>query len=205
MSPELGMQLADIGLKAIDGLGNMWADKYHREKKKKELREINELREAYAERINGPGSGGGTASGHLGEVNYLNYFMPAIQSVATTGYYQLANHVGNKAYEAYLKNRHPAEEESLVERPEPSGDAKTEDLAQTVANANVGIIASNDQQGLFQTLGMSQTTNPVGMTSQTSYLAGLDPKTLKLFGQTVFAGDNLNLLRKGAKLIPRQK
>ena len=147
MSPELGMQLADMGLKTIDGLGNMWADKYYREKKKKELREMNELREAYAERINGPGSGGGTASGHLGEVNYLNYFMPAIQSAAATGYYQLADHIGYKAYEAYLENRHPAGEESLIKRPEPSGDAKAEDLAQTVASTpqlDGSMIASND-------------------------------------------------------------
>ena len=158
MSPELGMQLSDIGLKTIDGLGNMWADKYYREKKKKELREMNELREAYAERINGPGSGGGTASGHLGEVDYLNYFMPAIQSAAATGYYQLANHVGNKAYEAYLKSRQPAGEESLVKRPEPSGDATTGSLTNTPVAA-----AGKGNPSVKNNLGMDNTGNPVGM------------------------------------------
>jgi len=68
----------DIGLKTIDGLGNMWADKINRKEKAEKLKEINDLREAYAERINGPGSGGGTAAGHLGEVDYLNYFIPAL-------------------------------------------------------------------------------------------------------------------------------
>lgn len=205
MSPELGIQLADIGLKTIDGLGNIWADKFNREKKAKEMREVNELREAYAERVNGPGSGGGTAAGHLGEVDYLNYFMPAIQSVATTGYYQLANHIGNKAYEAYLKKKKPAHEKDAIQRPVSNGDVETEDLNKTIADSpdiDAGILASNDHQSWFQTMGMYPTASPVGKTSQNFYIAGTDPM-LKIFGIDVDNG--ISLMKKGTKLIPRQK
>lgn len=203
MSPELGMQLMDIGLKTIDGLGNMWADKINRKEKAEKLKEINDLREAYAERINGPGSGGGTAAGHLGEVDYLNYFIPALQSAATTGYYQLANHVGNKAYENYLKNRQPVSEEDKP--PVPTGDAKPEDLGQTIADTPEVKVVPNDNQGWFQALGMYPTSSPVGKTSQTSYVAGMDPELMKLFGKKFLNSDEIPQVKKGMKLIPKQK
>jgi hypothetical protein len=55
---------------------------------------------------------------------------------------------------------------------------------------------------------MYPTTSPVGKTSQVTYNAGMDPEIMKLFGQIMLNGDrksDLTLLKKGSKLISRQK
>lgn len=223
MSPELGMQLADVGLKTIDGIGNLWADKINEKKRLEDLREQNELMEAYAERINGPGSGGGTASGHAKEFNYLDYFGPAISSLAATAYYQASTNIGDAIAKKVQQKK--TGEADKIGRPSPSLDAKAEPLDNTISS-NIdpnlaGNIASNDQQGWFQALGMYPTTSPVGKTSQVTYNAGMDPEIMKLFGKIMLNGGGeaalgtlgsgaggaaaLALLKKGSKLIPRQK
>ena len=211
MSPELGMQLADAGFKTIDGIGNLWADKINEKKRLEDLREQNELREAYAERDGlGPGSGGGTASGRAKKFNYLDYFGPAILSLATTAYYQASTNIGDAIAKKVQQKK--AGEADKIKRPSPSLDTEAEPLDDTISSnvdSNLaGNIASNDQQGWFQALGMYPTTSPVGKTSQVTYNAGMDPEIMKLFGKIVLNGggeDGLTFSKKGSKLIPRQK
>ena len=210
MSPELGMQLADVGFKTIDGIGNLWADKVNEKKRLKDLREQNELTEAYAERINGPGSGGGTASGHAKEFNYLDYFGPAISSLAATAYYQASTNIGDAIAKKVQQKK--AGEADNVEISSTSLDTKAEPLENTISSNTdpnlAGNVAANGQQGWFQALGMYPTTSPVGKTSQVTYNAGMDPEIMKLFGKTMLNGGGeaaLALLKKGSKLIPRQK
>lgn len=196
MNTEAWMQLGKIGFNAIDGLGNWAADKLNEKKIKEDLQEQRELEESYRERILGPGQGGGF-SGHLAsrDESKLKYFMPAIQSAAEFGYYQLADLLNNKA-----KKKKPASDPDN-NNPNDTSDAGTEPINEEPVQAQ------GTQSTPTTNLGSTPTWHPVGMTSNPSF-GGIVEDFQSNFGQkplgTLIQQYGVSA-KKGAKLIPRQK
>ena len=192
---ELGLQLAGIG---FDALGQAAYDKENREKQLEQINEMNEYMSSRADSALGKGQGG-YEMGHVEKKNAADYIIPALgqAAVATT-----AHIAGNWDPTKKLKKK-PASSVD-VKRPTESEDAETEPLPEQ----DVQVSASNNQQALFKALGYFSTNSPVGKTSQTDYMAGWDPELMKLFGKIALTagtgGAGAALLKKGAKLIPRQ-
>lgn len=204
MNAAAGMQLAQIGLQAVDGLGNMWADKITRKKRAEELEEQRQLEESYRERILGPGQGGGFST-HLGKVNYLDYFMPAIQSAVMFGATSAADAIQGwsekrkqKKAEKLAGTNQPAE----TNVPEASSTESINDTMDKIRNFSIemppssslynpGISQEPKTAKLYPTTGITMTQEPVGLTSNIGYQFGMTTTPL---------GGGFQYGRKGLKI-----
>lgn len=218
MSEQSAMQLGDFVMQTIDGAGNLWADKVNEKERLKNIRRANAQRAAETERFSGEGSAGGTEAGHGKEFNYFSYFQPAIQSLVTQAYYQAAIKGGEKL-KKWWDERHTANESSHSEIPENQVDIQAGDLVDDITNqslvlGNEGYQSAGNPRIMTQRTGSTNTSSPTGRTSQSNYSLNNDQFLLNAFGQQVLpllmgseAGGAaaLALLKKGSKLIPRQK
>lgn len=211
MDAAAGMYLAQMGLQTIDGLGNMWADKVTRKKRAEELEEQRQLEESYRERLLGPGQGGGFST-HLGKVNYLDYFMPAIQSAVMFGATSAAD-----AIQGWSEKRKQKKAEKLAGTDQPvennvpseptSPENPSESLEQIMADVrnlnikmpsqsssdpfNAGISQEPKIAKLYPTTGITMTQEPVGLTSNIGYQFGMTTTPL---------GGGFQYGRKGLKI-----